>query len=73
MLVNVNGAARTGDEEDRKFVLRKAKDWTKLAQEKELASGHPLGQRHSRPLKLNKTSVYSLTRSPYFEEPNEAL
>jgi hypothetical protein len=29
-------AARTGDEKDRKFLLRKAKDWTKLAKEKEL-------------------------------------
>ena len=29
-------AARTNDEGDRKFLLRKAKDWTKLAQEKEL-------------------------------------
>ena len=29
-------AARTNDEEDRKFLLRKAKDWTKLAVEKEL-------------------------------------
>jgi hypothetical protein len=29
-------AARTNDEGDRKFLLRKAKDWTKLAREKEL-------------------------------------
>ena len=29
-------AARTNDEQDRKFLLRKAKDWTKLAAEKEL-------------------------------------
>ena len=29
-------AARTNDEEDRKFLLRKAKDWTKLAFKKEL-------------------------------------
>ena len=29
-------AARTNDEEDRKFLLRKAKDWTKLAIKKEL-------------------------------------
>jgi hypothetical protein len=29
-------AARTGDEADRKFLLRKAKDWTKLAQQREL-------------------------------------
>jgi hypothetical protein len=29
-------AARTNDEEDRKFLLRKAKDWTKLAVKKEL-------------------------------------
>ena len=29
-------AARTNDEEDRKFFLRKAKYWTKLAAEKEL-------------------------------------
>ena len=29
-------AARTNDEEDRKFLLRKAKHWTKLAAEKEL-------------------------------------
>ena len=29
-------AARTNDEEDRKFLLRKAKYWTKLAAEKEL-------------------------------------
>jgi hypothetical protein len=28
-------AARTKDEEDRKFLLRKAKDWTKLAIKKE--------------------------------------
>ena len=28
-------AARTNDEEDRKFLLRKAKDWTKLAVKKE--------------------------------------
>ena len=28
-------AARTNDEEDRKFLLRKAKHWTKLAAEKE--------------------------------------
>jgi len=28
-------AARTTDEEDRKFLLRKAKDWTNLAAEKE--------------------------------------
>jgi hypothetical protein len=28
-------AARTSDEADRKFLLRKAKDWTKLAQRKE--------------------------------------
>ena len=28
-------AARTGDEADRKFLLRKAKEWTKLAKEKE--------------------------------------
>ena len=29
-------AARTNDEQDRKFLIRKAKDWTKLAAEKEL-------------------------------------
>ena len=29
-------AARTHDEGDRKFLLRKAKDWTKLAIKKEL-------------------------------------
>jgi hypothetical protein len=29
-------AARTKDEEDRKFLLRRAKDWTKLAVKKEL-------------------------------------
>jgi len=29
-------AARTNNEEDRKFLLRKAKDWTKLAIKKEL-------------------------------------
>jgi hypothetical protein len=29
-------AARTNDEQDRKFLLRKAKDWTKLAIKKEL-------------------------------------
>jgi hypothetical protein len=29
-------AARTNDQEDRKFLLRKAKDWTKLAVKKEL-------------------------------------
>ena len=29
-------AARSTDEEDRKFLLRKAKDWTKLAIKKEL-------------------------------------
>jgi hypothetical protein len=29
-------AARTADEEDRKFLLRKANDWTKLAIKKEL-------------------------------------
>jgi hypothetical protein len=29
-------AARTNDEEDRQFLLRKAKDWTKLAIKKEL-------------------------------------
>jgi len=29
-------AARTNDEEDRKFLLRRAKHWTKLAAEKEL-------------------------------------
>jgi hypothetical protein len=28
--------ARTNDEEDRKFLLRKAKHWTKLAAKKEL-------------------------------------
>ena len=28
-------AAHTGNEEDRKFRLRKAKDWTKQAREKE--------------------------------------
>ena len=28
-------AARTNDQEDRKFLIRKAKDWTKLAAEKE--------------------------------------
>ncbi len=27
--------ARTNDEADRKFLLRKAKEWTKLAEEKE--------------------------------------
>ena len=32
-------AARTNDEGDRKFLLRKAKDWTKLAGEKELEVG----------------------------------
>jgi hypothetical protein len=32
-------AARTNDEEDRKFLLRKAKDWTKLAFKKELEIG----------------------------------
>jgi hypothetical protein len=29
-------AAHTGNEEDRKFLLRRAKDWTKQAREKEL-------------------------------------
>jgi hypothetical protein len=29
-------AARTDDKEDRKFLLRKAKQWTKLAAKKEL-------------------------------------
>jgi hypothetical protein len=29
-------AARTNDEEDRKFLIRKAKEWTKLAINKEL-------------------------------------
>jgi hypothetical protein len=29
-------AARTHDEQDRKFLLRKAKEWTKLAIKKEL-------------------------------------
>ncbi len=29
-------AAHTGNEEDRKFLLRKAKEWTKKAVEKEL-------------------------------------
>jgi hypothetical protein len=29
-------AARTNDEQDRKFLLRKAKHWTKLATKKEL-------------------------------------
>jgi hypothetical protein len=29
-------ASRTNDEEDRKFLLRMAKHWTKLASEKEL-------------------------------------
>jgi hypothetical protein len=29
-------AARTNDEQDRKFLLRKAKEWTKLAIKKEL-------------------------------------
>jgi hypothetical protein len=29
-------AARTNDEQDRKFLIRKAKDWTKLAIRKEL-------------------------------------
>ena len=29
-------AARTNDEEDRKFLLRKAKQWTKLAADKGL-------------------------------------
>jgi hypothetical protein len=29
-------AARTNDEQDRKFLIRKAKEWTKLAAEKEL-------------------------------------
>jgi hypothetical protein len=29
-------AARTNDEGDRKFLLRKSKDWTKLAIKKEL-------------------------------------
>ena len=29
-------AARTNDEEDRKFLLRKAKQWTKLVREKEI-------------------------------------
>jgi hypothetical protein len=29
-------AAHTGNEEDRKFLLRKAKDWTKQARKKEL-------------------------------------
>ena len=29
-------AARTNDEQDRKFLIRKAKDWTKLAIKKEL-------------------------------------
>ena len=29
-------AARTNDEKDRKFLIRKAKDWTKLATKKEL-------------------------------------
>jgi hypothetical protein len=32
-------AARTNDEGNRKFLLRKAKDWTKLAGEKELEVG----------------------------------
>ena len=29
-------AARTNDEEDRKFLLRRAQQWTKLAQQKEI-------------------------------------
>jgi hypothetical protein len=29
-------AAHTGNEEDRKFLLRRAKDWAKKAREKEL-------------------------------------
>jgi hypothetical protein len=29
-------AVRTNDEQDRKFLLRKAKQWTKLAAEKEM-------------------------------------
>jgi hypothetical protein len=29
-------AARTGDEQDRKFLLRRANEWTNLAKEKEL-------------------------------------
>jgi hypothetical protein len=29
-------ASRTTDEEDRQFLIRKAKDWTRLAGEKEL-------------------------------------
>ena len=29
-------AARTNDEQDRKFLIRKAKDWTKLAIKEEL-------------------------------------
>ena len=29
-------AERATDQEDRKFLLRKAKDWTKLAREREL-------------------------------------
>jgi len=29
-------AAHTGNEEDRKFLLRRAKDWTKQARKKEL-------------------------------------
>ena len=29
-------AARTNDEEDRKFLLRRAQQWTKLAREKEI-------------------------------------
>jgi hypothetical protein len=36
-------ASRATDEEDRKFLVRKAKDWTKLAAEKDLKFGRPLG------------------------------
>jgi hypothetical protein len=32
-------AAHTGNEEDQKFLLRRAKDWTKKAVEKELEIG----------------------------------
>jgi hypothetical protein len=35
-------AARTNDEGDRKFLLWRAQQWTKLAQEKELEARGPL-------------------------------
>ena len=39
-------AARTNDEQDRKFLLRKAKEWTKLAIKKELEIGPLRGRLH---------------------------